>query len=78
MNFFVKKNLRIARARAYALTVASRKKPAEFWSLVSCGAGETGGRSFGCLAVGEGGQKDGNPVAASSWTHAHTRLITFS
>jgi len=35
MHFFVKKNLRIARARAYALTVASRKKPAEFWSQVS-------------------------------------------
>jgi hypothetical protein len=32
---FVKKNLRIARARAYTLTVSSRGKPAEFWSQVS-------------------------------------------
>lgn len=35
MHFFVKKNLRIARARAHAYTVQSRGKPAEFWSQVS-------------------------------------------
>lgn len=32
MKFFIRKNLRIAKTRAYNLTVASRKKPAEFWS----------------------------------------------
>lgn len=35
LRFFMLKNLRIARARAYNLTVASRGKPAEFWGLVS-------------------------------------------
>ncbi|KZT51599.1 hypothetical protein CALCODRAFT_503312 [Calocera cornea HHB12733] len=29
--FFLRKNLRIARARAYDLTLLSRNKPAEFW-----------------------------------------------
>ncbi|KAL1405979.1 hypothetical protein Q8F55_007662 [Vanrija albida] len=33
LRFFVLKNLRIARARAFNLTVASRGKPAEFWGL---------------------------------------------
>lgn len=32
LKFFIKKNLKIARARAYNLTVTSRRKPAEFWS----------------------------------------------
>ncbi|KAK4684346.1 hypothetical protein P7C73_g5836, partial [Tremellales sp. Uapishka_1] len=32
LRFFILKNLRLARSRAYALTVASRGKPAEFWS----------------------------------------------
>lgn len=35
LKFFIKKNLRIARGRAYNLTVTSRGKPAEFWSEVS-------------------------------------------
>ena len=32
LRFCLKKNLKIARARAWGLTVASRRKPAEFWS----------------------------------------------
>ncbi|RXK39241.1 hypothetical protein M231_03461 [Tremella mesenterica] len=32
LRFFIYKNLRIARSRAYALTVSSRGKPSEFWS----------------------------------------------
>ncbi|KIR59133.1 hypothetical protein I314_05117 [Cryptococcus bacillisporus CA1873] len=32
LRFFIYKNLKIARSRAYALTVSSRRKPAEFWS----------------------------------------------
>lgn len=32
LRFFVYKNLRLARSRAYALTVSSRRKPTEFWS----------------------------------------------
>ncbi|AFR98428.1 hypothetical protein C343_06406 [Cryptococcus neoformans C23] len=32
LRFFIYKNLKIARSRAYALTVSSRGKPAEFWS----------------------------------------------
>ncbi|WVF70297.1 hypothetical protein IAT40_005086 [Kwoniella sp. CBS 6097] len=32
LRFFIYKNLKIARSRAYALTVSSRKKPHEFWS----------------------------------------------
>jgi hypothetical protein len=32
LKFFIKKNLRIARGRAYNLTLTSRRKPAEFWS----------------------------------------------
>lgn len=43
LRFFVYKNLRLARSRAYALTVASRGKPAEFWSQVS---GDPSERSF--------------------------------
>ena len=35
LRFFVYKNLRLARSRAYALTVSSRRKPAEFWSQAS-------------------------------------------
>ena len=35
LRFFIYKNLRIARSRAYALTVSSRGKPREFWSQVS-------------------------------------------
>ncbi|KZO91221.1 hypothetical protein CALVIDRAFT_505877 [Calocera viscosa TUFC12733] len=31
LHFFLSKNLRIARARAYDLTLLSRNKPAEFW-----------------------------------------------
>lgn len=38
LRFFIYKNLRLARSRAYALTVASRGKPTEFWSQVSSGA----------------------------------------
>lgn len=34
LRFFIYKNLKIARSRAYALTVSSRRKPAEFWSQV--------------------------------------------
>lgn len=34
LRFFIYKNLKIARSRAYALTVASRGKPSEFWSQV--------------------------------------------
>ncbi|WVQ82753.1 hypothetical protein IAT38_004885 [Cryptococcus sp. DSM 104549] len=32
LRFFVYKNLKLARSRAYALTVSSRGKPREFWS----------------------------------------------
>ncbi|KAL7419305.1 hypothetical protein Q5752_006142 [Cryptotrichosporon argae] len=32
LRFFLRKNLRLARSRAYALTVASRGKPAAFWN----------------------------------------------
>ncbi|CAD6580267.1 MAG: hypothetical protein TREMPRED_002700 [Tremellales sp. Tagirdzhanova-0007] len=32
LRFFIYKNLRIARSKAYALTVSSRGKPIEFWS----------------------------------------------
>ncbi|BEI99891.1 hypothetical protein CcaverHIS631_0409340 [Cutaneotrichosporon cavernicola] len=32
LKFFIRKNLRIARGRAYNLTLTSRRKPAEFWS----------------------------------------------
>lgn len=32
MRFFIIKNLRIARSRAFNLTVQSRGKPAEFWN----------------------------------------------
>ncbi|WVQ77005.1 hypothetical protein IAR50_006684 [Cryptococcus sp. DSM 104548] len=32
LRFFIYKNLKIARSRAYALTVSSRGKPREFWS----------------------------------------------
>jgi hypothetical protein len=32
IHYFLKRNLRIARARAWDLTVQSRGKPAEFWS----------------------------------------------
>ncbi|CAK9779990.1 hypothetical protein CC85DRAFT_283575 [Cutaneotrichosporon oleaginosum] len=32
LKFFIKKNLRIARGRAYNLTLTSRGKPEEFWS----------------------------------------------
>ncbi|OCF37642.1 hypothetical protein I316_00769 [Kwoniella heveanensis BCC8398] len=32
LRFFIYKNLKIARSRAYALTVSSRGKPHEFWS----------------------------------------------
>lgn len=35
LRFFIYKNLKLARSRAYALTVASRDKPDEFWSQVS-------------------------------------------
>lgn len=35
LRFFIYKNLKIARSRAYALTVSSRRKPVEFWSQVS-------------------------------------------
>lgn len=35
LRFFIYKNLRLARSRAYALTVASRGKPPSFWSQVS-------------------------------------------
>jgi hypothetical protein len=35
LRFFIYKNLKIARSRAYALTVASRRKPSEFWSQVT-------------------------------------------
>jgi hypothetical protein len=35
LRFFVYKNLKLARSRAYALTVSSRGKPHEFWSQVS-------------------------------------------
>lgn len=35
LRFFIYKNLKLARSRAYALTVSSRRKPAEFWSQVS-------------------------------------------
>lgn len=34
LRFFIYKNLKISRSRAYALTVSSRRKPAEFWSQV--------------------------------------------
>jgi len=34
LRLFVYKNLRLARSRAYALTVSSRRKPTEFWSQV--------------------------------------------
>jgi hypothetical protein len=37
LRFFIYKNLKLARSRAYALTVASRGKPSEFWSQVSLG-----------------------------------------
>ncbi|WVQ97608.1 hypothetical protein IAU59_004722 [Kwoniella sp. CBS 9459] len=32
LRFFIYKNLKLARSRAYALTVSSRRKPLEFWS----------------------------------------------
>lgn len=32
LRFFIRKNLKIARSRAYNLTVTSRHKPPEFWS----------------------------------------------
>ncbi|WVN89115.1 uncharacterized protein L203_104331 [Cryptococcus depauperatus CBS 7841] len=32
LRFFIYKNLKIARSRAYSLTVSSREKPREFWS----------------------------------------------
>ena len=31
LKFFLSKNIRIARERAYALTIESRHKPASFW-----------------------------------------------
>ena len=34
LRFFVYKNLKIARSRAYALTVSSRRKPPQFWNQV--------------------------------------------
>lgn len=34
LRFFIYKNLKLARSRAYALTVSSRRKPSEFWSQV--------------------------------------------
>lgn len=32
LNYFIKRNLRVARSRAYDLTVKSRGKPDSFWS----------------------------------------------
>lgn len=32
LNYFIKRNLRLARSRAYDLTVKSRGKPDSFWS----------------------------------------------
>lgn len=37
LRFFIYKNLKLARSRAYALTVSSRGKPHEFWSQVGGG-----------------------------------------
>lgn len=35
LRFFIYKNLKLARSRAYALTVASRRKPPQFWNQAS-------------------------------------------
>lgn len=37
LRFFVYKNLKLARSRAYALTVSSRRKPPQFWNQVGRG-----------------------------------------
>lgn len=35
LRFFIYKNLKLARSRAYALTVSSRRKPPQFWNQVN-------------------------------------------